>query len=84
MQDNARPHSAAITRQFLATNNVSVLCGSVVKCLIYNQGVLILSSTVSSGIFVGVPLGNKLQNPSLVLVKHRKDVNNVRCHHDID
>ena len=25
MQDNARPHSAAITRQFLATNNVDVL-----------------------------------------------------------
>ena len=25
MHDNARPHSAAITRQFLATNNVTVL-----------------------------------------------------------
>ena len=25
MHDNARPHLAAITRQFLATNNVSVL-----------------------------------------------------------
>ena len=25
MHDNARPHSAAITRQFLATNNVNVL-----------------------------------------------------------
>ena len=25
MDDNARPHSAAITRQFLATNNVNVL-----------------------------------------------------------
>ena len=25
MHDNTRPHSAAITRQFLATNNVNVL-----------------------------------------------------------
>ena len=25
MNDNARPHSAAITRQFVATNNVNVL-----------------------------------------------------------
>ena len=25
MHDNARPHSAAITRQFLATNNINVL-----------------------------------------------------------
>ena len=25
MHDNARPHSAAITRQFLASNNVNVL-----------------------------------------------------------
>ena len=25
MHDNARPHSAAITRQFLATNNVNAL-----------------------------------------------------------
>ena len=33
--------------------------------------------------FVGVSLGKTLQNPSLVLVKLRKDINNVSCRHDM-
>ena len=30
-----------------------------------------------------VSLGKTLQSPSLVLVKPRKDMNNVKCHHDM-
>ena len=50
---------------------------SVVKCSTRNPGVLLLS------FFVDVSLGKKLQSPSLVLVKPRKDSNNVSCHCDM-
>ena len=49
----------------------------MVKCLTRNQGVPGSSRTESSEFFVGVSLGKTLQNPSLVLVKPRKDMNNV-------
>ena len=45
-----------------------VLCGSVVKCLTRNPGILGSNGTESSGFFVGVSLGKLLQSPSLVLV----------------
>ena len=60
------------------------LRGSVVKCLTRNHGVLGSSCTGSSGFFVGVSLGKTLHNPSLALVKLRKDMNNVSCGRDID
>ena len=60
-----------------------ILRGSELKCLTRNQGVLGLSRTGSSGFFVGVSLGKTLQSPSLVLVKLRKDMNNVSCHRDM-
>ena len=60
-----------------------VLRGSVVKCLTRNQGVQGSSRTGSSEFFVGVSLGKILQSPSLVLVKPRKDMNNVNCRRDM-
>ena len=60
-----------------------ILHGPVVKCLTLNPGVLGLSGTGSSGLFVGVSLGKTLQSPSLVLVKPRKDMNNVSCCSDM-
>ena len=49
-----------------------VLCGSVVKCLTHNPGVLGSSRTGSSGFFRGSVLGQDTSEPSLVLVKPRK------------
>ena len=60
-----------------------VLRGSVVKCLTRNSGVLGSRHTGSSEFFVGVSLGQTLQSPSLVLVKPRKDINNVSCRRDM-
>ena len=60
-----------------------VLRGSVVNCLTLTPGVLGWSRTGSSGFFVGVALGKTLQSPSLVLVKPRKDMNDVSCRHDM-
>ena len=58
---------------------IGVLRGSVVKCLTRNPGALGSSCTESSGFSVRVPLGKTLQSPCLVLVKHRKNMNSVRC-----
>ena len=60
-----------------------VLLGPVVKCLTRNPGVLGLSHTGSSGFFCGSVLGQETSKPSLVLVKPRKDVNNVSCRPDM-
>ena len=57
--------------------------GSMVKCLNRNTGVLGSSRTGSSEFFAGVSLGKTLQSPSLVLVKPRKDMNNVICRRDM-
>ena len=59
------------------------LLGSVLKCLTRNAGVLGSSHTGSSGLFVGLSLGKTLQSPNLVMVKPRKDMNNVSCRHDM-
>ena len=58
--------------------------GLVVKCLTRNPGVLGSSSTESSGVFRGSVLGQDTSEPSLVLVKPRKDMNNVSCRRDIN
>ena len=60
-----------------------VLRGSVVKYLTCNPVVLGSSRTGSSGFFVGVSMGKTLQSPSLVLVKPRKDMNNVSYGRDM-
>ena len=60
-----------------------VLHGSVVKCLTRNSGVLGSSPTGFSEFFVGVSLGKTLPSPSLVLVKPRKNMNNVSCGRDM-
>ena len=57
--------------------------GSAVKCLSRDPGVLGLSRTGSSGYFRGSVLGQDTSEPSLVLVKPRKDMNNVSCRHDM-
>ena len=51
----------------------------MLECLTRNPGVLGSSRTGSSGFFVRVSLGKIFQNRSLVLVKQRKDINNVSC-----
>ena len=60
-----------------------VLRGSVVKCLTRNPRVLDSSRTGSSGFFRGSVHGQDTSEPSLVLVKSRKDVNNVSCRRDM-
>ena len=60
-----------------------VLRGSVVKCLTRNPGVLGSSHTGSSVFFHGSVLGQDTSDPSLVLVKPRKDMNNVSCRRDM-
>ena len=62
---------------------LGVLHDSVVKCLTCNPGVLGWSRTYPLGFFMGVSLGKTLQSPSLVLVKPRKDMNNVNCRRDM-
>ena len=69
--------------QKISTKIPGILCGSVVKCLTGNPGVLGSSCTGSYGFFVGVSLGKTLQSPSLILKKLRKGMNNVSCHHDM-
>ena len=54
-----------------------VLRGSVVMCLTRNPGVLGSSRTGSAVFFVRVSLGETLQSPNLILVKARKEMNNV-------
>ena len=53
--------------------------GSVVKCLTRNPGVLGSSRTGSSEFFHWSVLGHGTSEPSLVLMKPRKDMNNVSC-----
>ena len=54
-----------------------VRCGSMVKFLTRNAGVLGTSHTGSTCFFFsGVSLGKTLQNPFVVLVKPRKGINN--------
>ena len=48
-----------------------------------NLGVLGSSHTGSSGFFRGSVLGQDTSEPSLVLVKPRKDMNNVSCRRDM-
>ena len=62
---------------------IRVLCGSVVKCLTHKPGILGSSRTGSSGGFCGSVLGQDTSEPSLVLVKPRKDMNNVNCRCDM-
>ena len=72
---------------FLSKSNSIILagvpCGSVVKCSTLNPGAWVWTAPDPVGFFVGVSLGKTLKNPSLVLVKPRKDMNNVNCHHDM-
>ena len=59
------------------------LRGLVVEHLTRNPGVLDLSCNRFSGFFVGVSFGKKLQSPSLLLVKPKKDMNDVICCFDM-
>ena len=60
-----------------------VLHGSVIKSLTPDPGVLGFRCIGSSGLVMGVSLGKTLQSPSLVLVKPKKDINDVSCHRDM-
>ena len=64
-------------------NIMRVLRGSVVQCLTRNPGVLGWSRTGSSGFFRGSVLGQDTSEPSLVLAKPRKDMNNESCCRDM-
>ena len=59
--------------------NAWVPRGPVVECLTCNPGVLGSSRTGSSGFFRWSVVGQDTSEPSLVLVKPRKDMNNVSC-----
>ena len=54
---------------------IEVLRGSAVKFMTFSHEASGSSCTGSSGFFVEVSLTKTLQNPSLVLVKHRKYIN---------
>ena len=81
--------SKIVNQSYLRTGQADgfqggVPCGSVVKCLTRNPGVLGSSRTGSSGVFFyGSVLGQDTSEPSLVLVKPRKDMNNVNCCRDM-
>ena len=49
----------------------------------FTEGSWVRAALDPLGFFVGVSLGKTLQSPSLVLVKPRKDMNNVSCCRDI-
>ena len=72
-----------ISKTFPSSSKNRVPRGSVVKCLTRNPGVLGSSRTRSSGFFRGSVLGQDTSEPSLVLVKPRKDMNNVSCRLDM-
>ena len=55
----------------------------MVKCLTFNLGVMVRATLNPLGFFMGVSLGKTLQIPSTVLVKPRKDVNNMSFCHDM-
>ena len=77
-------HSKDLTKCVLCFSNCPwVPCGLVVKCLTRNPGVLGLSRAGSSWFFHGSVLGQDTSEPGLVLVKPRKDMNNVSCHRDM-
>ena len=57
---------------------------SLAKCLTRNPGVLGSSRGGSSGFFRGSVLGQDTSEPSLVLVKPMKDMNNVICRRDMN
>ena len=67
--------------QFCLTTGI--LRGSVVKCLTRILGLLGSSRTGSSRFFVGASFGKIIQSPSPVLVKPRKDINDVSCRGDM-
>ena len=60
-----------------------VLCGSVVKCLTRNPGVLGLSCTGSSGFFCGSVLGQDLSEPQPSTGETQEDMTNVSCRSDM-
>ena len=68
--------------QSMARLRYGVLRGSVLTCLTCTPGVLDLR-TGSSRFFVGMSWGKTLQSPCLVLVKPKKDTNNLSCRHDM-
>ena len=59
-----------------------VLHGLVLRCLTHNTGVPDSKRTGTTEVFVEEFLGKTPQSTSLVLVKPRKDVNNVSCCRD--
>ena len=56
---------------------------AMVKCMIRYPGILGSSSFGSSVNFMGLSLDKIFQSPDLILVKLRKDMNNVSCRRDI-
>ena len=72
-----------VYRSLCVGSSSGVLCGSVVKCLTRNPGVRGSSRTGSSGFFRGSVLGQDTSDPSLVLRKPRKDMNNGDCGRDM-
>ena len=63
--------------------NRGVPRGPVVKCLTRNQGVLGSNRAGSSVFFCGSVLEQDTSEASIVLVKPRKDMNNVNCRRDM-
>ena len=62
---------------------MGVPCGSVVKCLTHNRGVLGSSRTGSSGIFRGSDLGQNTSEPQPSPGETHEDVNSVNCCRDM-
>ena len=58
-------------------------CGSVVKCLARNQGAWVRAALDPLVFFRGSVLGQDTSEPSLALVRPRKDMNNVIYRRDM-
>ena len=81
MENIVRKREIALFSTIYGTYFRGVLRRSVVKGLTHNPGVRATLDPL--GFYVGVSLGKTLQSPSLVLVKPRKDMNNVSCRCDM-
>ena len=79
--DSSKMKLFPVDRYTSLTNRVPH--GSVVTCFTRNPGALGSSRTGSSGFSFESVLGQDTSEPGLVLVKPRKDMNNVRCRRDI-
>ena len=80
IKDNSNAFNSVDSKILLFHGNIAEIDNKIVATIFFfNES----NSTGSSVFFMGVSLGKTLQSPSLVLVKPKKDMNNVSCCSDM-